>query len=274
MSQVYSMPGGNHKMTVYGNGTVFAGNGNDTITITGQGLIAAGNGKDTLTIDRTGTIVAGNGNDNITANGVGAISVGGGSDTISLLHNGGTIHQFGAGGHDTITLGLGQDTVYEAGHATISAQFGTAYVDDGVVKFKLFPHGNSGVQVLSGDATLIGGASTDVFTGGSGKTLMEGGKGADTFIGGSGHDTMVGGKGSNLFEFLSTAAGGNHVITNFVAGQDQLYLEGHSLSYLENHNDITTHGGNTYISLDGGSTTIELKGITNLTSSDITQHKD
>ena len=41
---------------------------------------------------------------------------------------------------------------------------------------------------------------------------------------------------------------------------DKLYLEGHSLSYLQSHGDITHSGGNTYISLDGGATKIELTG--------------
>ena len=33
---------------------------------------------------------------------------------------------------------------------------------------------------------------------------------------------------------------------------------------------LTLSGGNTYISIDGGKTTIELQGVTSLTSSDVT----
>jgi len=102
---------------------------------------------------------------------------------------------------------------------------------------------------------------------------MKGGLGPDTFIGGSGMETMTGGANHNVFEFLASEAGGHHVITNFIGGQDQLYLEGYSLSYLQQHHDIRISGGNTYISLDGGKTTIELQGVTKLDSSDITKHK-
>ena len=102
---------------------------------------------------------------------------------------------------------------------------------------------------------------------------MNGGKGADTLVGGSGHDTMVGAGGNDVFSFLATGQGGQHLIKDFVHGQDQLYLEGHSLSWLESHNAISTHGGNTYISLDGGLTTVELKGVTHLSNSDVTTHK-
>jgi len=125
----------------------------------------------------------------------------------------------------------------------------------------------------SGAATLVGGEYLNQFVGGSGTTLMLGGGGPDTFIGGSGSDTMTGGSNTNVFEFLSTESGGQHLITNFVSGTDTLYLEGESLSYLQTNNDITYSGGNTYISLDGGKTSVELKGVTSLTSSDVTTHK-
>jgi Ca2+-binding RTX toxin-like protein len=102
---------------------------------------------------------------------------------------------------------------------------------------------------------------------------MVGGKGNDTFVGGTGHETMFGGKGHDLFEFLKADQGGHALIKDFVSGQDKLYLEGHTLSYLEKHGDISTHGGNTFISLDGGKTTIELQGVTQLKASDVTTNK-
>jgi hypothetical protein len=81
---------------------------------------------------------------------------------------------------------------------------------------------------------------------------------------------MVGGTSTNAFEVFSNAAGGHHTITNFVSGPDQLYLEGQSLSYLQTQHDISTVGGNTLITLDGGKTTVTLVGVTHLTASDIT----
>ena len=134
-------------------------------------------------------------------------------------------------------------------------------------------HGITTDIAVSGKATLIGTSAPTKFVAGTGSASMVGGKGHDTFIGGTGHDTMVAGKGTDLFEFTKHNAGGSTLIKDFVSGHDQLYLEGDTLSYLKSHHDITTHGGNTYISLDGGKTTIELQGVTHLKDSDITTHK-
>jgi len=253
VSTVITVGGGNHNVNIYGNGTVIAGDGNDTIWVHENGVIVAGNGNDSITL------------------GAGNITMGSGKDTIGLIGDG-SITQTGTSGHDTIALGLGNDTLFETGQATVLGAFGSASIDGGIVSFV-----NSGSThtetALSGNVTLIGGDFGTQFIGGNGTTLMEGGLGPDTFVGGSGHDTMIGGHGHNVFEFLASEAGGQHVITNFVGGQDQLYLEGQSLSYLQAHHDITVSGGNTYISLDGGKTTLVLKGITHLTSSDITTNK-
>jgi Ca2+-binding RTX toxin-like protein len=125
---------------------------------------------------------------------------------------------------------------------------------------------------VSGTMTLVGGTGRTEFIGGKGSTYMVGGKGNDTFDGGQGHSTMVGGSGHNYFEFLSQGKGGSFVIMNFVAGRDQLNIEGHSLSFLEQHSNISTHGGNILISFDGGKTTIELQGVATLKTYDLIRH--
>jgi Ca2+-binding RTX toxin-like protein len=253
--------GTHQSVTVFGNGSVSAGNGNDTIAITGSGNITVGSGNDFLSIA-----------------------------------NGGLISQSGASGHDTINFSSGNDTVYEQGTASVSGVlglFGSATVSGGelVVGAGTLP---LAVTAVSGNVTMTGGLfpnemiggtgattmrggfSSDTFVGGVGpnsSTYMQGGLGPDTFIGGSGPETMVGGLSRNLFEFLPTAAGGKTVITNFVSGHDQLYLEGNSLSYLVSQGDVVTTGHNTTITLDGGKTTIELQGVTNLKISDVTTHK-
>src|SRR5262249_30826920 len=123
---------------------------------------------------------------------------------------------------------------------------------------------------VSGNVTLQGGSAATEFVGGTGSTVMNRGTGNDTIVGGRGPGTIGGGSGNDLFLFREGQAGGTHVIQNFVSGQDHLYLEGHSLDYLQAHHDITTSGGNTFISLDGGKTTIELQGVTSLKASDVT----
>jgi len=226
-----------------------------------------------ITVYGKGTVIAGGGNDNIAITDKGKIVVGAGHDTLSL-YKGGLISQVGSAGRDTIHIGSGTTTIYEQGHATVSGPyssgaFGSATIFGGELKVTE-SHGVTKETAVSGKMTLLGSAAPTEFVGGTGCTSMVGGKGGDTFIGGSGHETMVGGKGHDLFEFLSVDKGGQHLIKDFVSGQDQLYLEGHTLSYLEQHGEISTHGGNTYISLDGGKTTIELQGVTHLKGSDIT----
>ena len=160
-------------------------------------------------------------------------------------------------GHDTIHFGHGNDSQIEAGHATVVGAFGGASIHIHS------QHPSSDGFAASGAATLVGGEHSSKFIAGHG---------ADTLIGGSSHSTMAGGGGS-LFSFSVNDKVGTDVIKNFVSGHDKLYLEGQSLSYLQSHGDITVSHGNTYISLDHGHTTVELKGFTHLTSSDVTTHK-
>jgi Ca2+-binding RTX toxin-like protein len=232
-----------------------------------------GSHKFDITVYGKGTVIAGGGNDNIAITDKGKIVVGAGHDTLSL-YKGGLISQVGAAGRDTIHIGSGTTTIHEEGHATVSGPyscgaFGSATIFGGELKVTE-SHGVTKDIAVTGKMTLLGSAAPTEFIGGTGSTSMTGGKGNDTFIGGSGHETMVGGKGHDLFEFFSADKGGQHLIKDFVSGQDQLYLEGHTLSYLEKHGEISTHGGNTYISLDAGKTTIELQGVTHLKGSDIT----
>jgi Ca2+-binding RTX toxin-like protein len=180
--------------------------------------------------------------------------------------------EFGTMGHDTIHLGFGDDTVYEAGRATVTGPFGGAKIVGADVSFTTVD-GMHVEDAIHGTSTLIGGTYSNEFISGTGVTSMQGGLGPDIFVGGSGHDTMTGGFGTNAFEFIASEAGGKHVITNFITGQDSLYLEGHTLAYLQANNDVSVSGGNTYVALDGGKTIIEIKGVTNLTGSDVTTHK-
>jgi hypothetical protein len=62
---------------------------------------------------------------------------------------------------------------------------------------------------------------------------------------------------------------GSDVIRNFAGGNDKLVLEGKSLSDLPSHNSVSVSHGGAVIHLDGGSTTVSLKGI----SHDVVGHK-
>jgi hypothetical protein len=170
-------------------------------------------------------------------------------------------------GHDTISLGVGSDTIFEAGNATVHGLFGSSSIGGGAVAFVNASSLHEELA-LSGKETLVGGAVSHEFVGKS-SNLLQGVIGKDV-LAGLDQATLAGGLGKN---FVEVTGGGAHVISNFVAGKDQLYVEGHSLSYLQQNHEVVVKGGSTYISLDGGKTTIELQGVTGLKSSDISTHK-
>lgn len=263
---------GNHNdtVTVYGNGTVIAGNGNDDIDIKGNGVVIVGNGRDTITIEGNGTVLAGNGKDVITIFDKGTVVAGNRHDTISIDQHDHDHHgkghkshdghdspnsyridhtgNQGFFGHDTIDPGKGQDTAYDNGHATVYGShhehFGNTIDHD---------------QIASGGkATLAGSSAHTEFVAGPGSNWKLA-SGHDTSAGSLAHDQGTGRSDQNLF-------GGQHVLTNFVTGEHSLQVDTHSLSHLQTPVDVSSHGGSTYIKMDGGHTTIELK-------SDLHTHK-
>lgn len=282
MTYVSISGGGNANVHIYGNGSVVAGNGNDTITIDGRGGITVGAGNDSITLNGSGTITQNNSGTKI---GNDTINLGRGNDTISEA---GHASVYGAFGSATLVGGKFEFLKVHVGSG--NGGHVNTYGDDGGQHDGGFVYQDI---ALSGNATLVGGDHCTQFIGGAGSVVMQGGTGGnDTFVGGSGQATMTGGTGhnlfiagsgqatmtggtggQNLFEFGCGGKGGTDVITNFVSGHDQLYLEGQSLSYLQSNGDVSVSHGNTYISLDGGQTTVELKGFTSLTSTDVTTHK-
>lgn len=188
-------------------------------------------------------------------------------------HVSGGHHNFEPGdGNDTISFGRGEDTIFEKGQASIQGLFGQATLSGGSVQVI---HSSADAIASSGKATLLGGSFSHDFVSTAGKPLMQGGlsTGEDSSAGGVSSDTITGSSQSqHVLEFLSKDVG-QHVITNFVAGHDKLYIDGHSFAQLQQSHEISSVGGNTIIKLDGGSTTIELKGVTDLGKFDITTHK-
>jgi hypothetical protein len=221
---------GNIDPTIYGKGTVIVGNGNDRVDITGVGKIIAGSGHDTLT-----------------------------------LGQGGVIYERGASGHDTINIGSGNATIYEQGYATIHGAFGTVTV-----------HGHGITIHQTAGETSSGSSHSSTVTSSSGHDTVVTGAGQHSAVGGGVHHVFdwaprQGGMERNPFEVLAQQLGGQHIITNFISSAAPVvHVEGHTLSFLAPHHDISTHGGNTYISMDGGKTSIELQGVTTLKLSDIT----
>ncbi len=284
-----------------GTGTVIAGDGNNLIeTGKSDGLtIVVGKGDNTIdlqhgndfvttlggtqTINLTGdvksAVISGSGdrtiNDTSNAAGGSAVTVSGGHNTIYTNHDvsihattGVEVDQSGHGtlnfvgtGNDLLYLGSGDDTVVEAGSATVHGGKGQLLFQGGA--------GNESVQAGSGNATLFGGSGHDFFAAGGGFTTMIAGTGNDTFVGGSHSDLMDGqGAKSNVFEFDKSAHGGFHIITNFSEGRDKIDLVGYDTTSAFNHAQVI--GGDTVIMLDSGKTEIVLTGFTSLHKSDFT----
>jgi hypothetical protein len=219
----------------------------------GTTVSIAGSGKADVTVFGRGTVIAGNGDDKINITGQGKIVVGSGNDTLSLGH-GGTITEHGASGHDTIHIGsTGVYTITEQGHATVTGAFGSATISGGTLKIVESPGHAPREIVTGGHVTLIGAGSTGT-TAGSGST------GSTHTQGSAGHDTQAGSSSShNLFNFAKHDS--QHLLKNFVAGENHLTVAGHTLNYMQNMKDITLHADKTVIGMDGGRTTIELHGV-------------
>lgn len=143
-------------------------------------------------------------------------------------------------GNDTINLGSGHDTLVQAGNATVH----------GSVAVKFTHSGHS--------ATLAGGSHSKSFLHGTHHAM--------------GSDTAAGAASHKMVSFVSGGKVSHDVIKNFVSGHDKLHVAGNSLSYLHSQGAVSISHGNTHISLHGGATTVELKGFSHLTSSDMS-HK-
>jgi hypothetical protein len=227
-------------------------------------ISVSGSGNIDPTIYGKGTVIVGNGNDRIDITGVGKIIVGSGHDTLTL-GQGGVIYERGASGHDTINIGSGNATIYEQGYATIHGAFGTVTV-----------HGHGITIHQTAGETSSGSSHSSTVTSSSGHDTVVTGAGQHSAVGGGVHHVFdwaprQGGMERNPFEVLAQQLGGQHIITNFISSAAPVvHVEGHTLSFLAPHHDISTHGGNTYISMDGGKTSIELQGVTTLKLSDIT----
>ena len=262
--------------------TILVGKGHNIIDLqSGNDVVTTLGGKQTinLTGDAKSAVISGSGdrtiNDTSNTPGGSAITVSGGHNTIYTSNDlsihattGVEVHQSGHGtldfagaGNDLLYLGSGNDTVVEAGAATVYGGKGQLFFQGGA--------GDESVRAGSGDATLFGGSGHDFFAAGGGFTTMIAGTGDDTFVGGSYSDLMDGqGAKSNVFEFDKSAHGGFHVITNFTEGRDKIDLVGYDTTSAFNHTQAI--GGNTVITLDSGETEIVLTGFTGLQKSDFT----
>jgi len=165
-----------------------------------------------------------------------------------------------------VVLGVGHDTVAPLGPPT-SALGRAALPASPVVHSTAMAQGPAAVSNTAlGQMTLLGGAGREFSSGATVVGLNGEAKAVERVSRMTGHDTMLGGKNTDTLGFLKGQHGSAHLIQDFVTGQSKLHLTGASLDSLKSAHDaaVSSHGGNTYISLDGGKTTIALHGIAHL----------
>lgn len=251
--------------------------GENRVTVDGAARFSINGGSNSILSDG-GTFTVRGGNSTVTVSGRSAdiVKTGGAQLDVTLqssqpgsysLKGDMTVHQTAEGqyrleldGNDTVWLGGGNDTIASARSATVHGGTGALNFSGG--------GGADSVLAGSGKATILGGAGFDTIIGGNGLMRADGGMGADLLVGGSQRDTLTGGAGRDVFRFAATAAGGQHMITDFVHGADRIDLSGGGYT-MADIAQTSVHAGSTVIRLQDG-TQITLKNFTHLQSSDFT----
>ena len=231
--------------------TVHGNNGNDTLV--GEGghdrLIGGNHGDELYGNGGRDKLIGNKGHDDIEG-GFGADTLNGNKGADLLLGQRGDDLLKGGNGQDTLRGGGGDDRML--GHAKDDTVKGGGG-DDTLV-------GNRGEDLLAGHKghdLLRGGGQNDVIRGHNGNDTLKGGGGADILIGGRGDDVLTGHAGADEFRFNANANSGDDRITDFENGTDMIRITGAA-----DYDDlsITRSGGDTVVSWDGGSVTLE--GIT------------
>lgn len=216
----------------------------------------------------------------------------------TLYGNGGFDRLYGGAGDDTLYGGAGRDVTYgRDGDDTILVAGNDARVDrihggDGfdtikvlsadAVRFANFDASSSSIESWDGNgASLIGtraantfdlrglvdqsglesirgGAGNDTIYASDSDTKMFGGTGNDRLFSGAGNDSLTGGPGSDVFSFSQNF--GNDVITDFVAGVDEIELDQTMFADYAAVVANTAQVGADVV-LSGGGNALTLKGV-------------
>ncbi|MEY2666320.1 MAG: hypothetical protein RLZZ384_491 [Pseudomonadota bacterium] len=135
----------------------------------------------------------------------------------------------GANGNDVYFIDNKNDVVIETGHGGIdTVNSSMSYTLPRYIENLTLLTGLLAINA-TGNADnnkLTGNDNHNKLSGGGGDDTLNGGEGNDTLSGGLGSDTLIGGEGSNVFIFNSSLSMCNvDTITDFVAGEDTIYLE-------------------------------------------------
>jgi hypothetical protein len=174
-----------------------------------------------------------------------------------------------ASGHDSVAGGANLTRgVLGVGHDTIAALGGIASYSSGRTALPrstpIHATEKSSGAGPSGKVTLLGSSGRDLTVTGHARDT----KAATRVTALTGHDTMLGSKGVGTLEFLKKQQGAVQLLQDFASGKSKLHISGSSPDLLKSPPEasVSSHGGNTYIALDGGKALVELHGMTHLTS--------
>ena len=181
-------------------------------------------------------------------------------------------------GGGRLSLGDGDHDVYGPRAVNIQAGVGINHFD--LLKGGSLTLAGTDTVTLRGGILKLSEAGHALVTmiGGGGATVDQGAitlgsnRSVNTFQPVSGHTTMSGGGSTDIFRFDARGISGNHTIEGFQSGIDKLLLLKHSLATLQSHGEIQEVAGNTLITMHGGSTTIELVGVTGVLASSFLKH--
>ena len=165
--------------------TITGTNGADVICVKGSNYSVYALGGDDTVLVQSGTnnvVNGGNGNDTINVTSVGDSVLNGDAGNDRLTGGSGNDTLIGGAGNDRLAGGAGTDTVSFV-DVTNTAIAVTANLGAGTAS-------GNGVDTMTGNENLIGGAGNDILTGNSNANNLTGGSGNDTLIGGAGNDSL------------------------------------------------------------------------------------
>jgi Ca2+-binding RTX toxin-like protein len=222
-----------------GNDQLFAGDGNDKVGgDAGDDLLDGGRGDDNLSGgDGNDTLIGGDGNDKLDGGaGIDTMNGGSGDDSYFVDDPADIIIEAAGGGNDTVRV------------------FANSYVL------------SANVEVMS-----YGGAGNFKGTGNEIANRISGGAGNDVLDGKGGADILTGGAGNDRFLFTRGQAAGDKV-TDFhgagIAGGDKLVFSGFGNGTVNRLGSSDSYVIKADAANGGGSETIQIAGVTNLSAGD------
>jgi Ca2+-binding RTX toxin-like protein len=281
-----TLRGGNDNDELYGgigNDILYGEAGDDSIsTGSGTDFVYAGNGNDYVTNGEGNDYLNGeDGNDTLIAT-LGNDSVYGGNGNDSLAGGEGNDYLYDGTGNDILSGEVGNDSIYvSAGADSVNGGDGTdrvhyqsttgfqlnfiTGVHTGDAQGDIFVNVEE-IYLGTGNDTVLGGATNDIFYGLNGDDSIEGGDGNDFIQDNYGSNTLSGGGGDDQIHAsyadsnLISGGSGNDFLVGSASGNDTLSGDDGNDSLLSDNGNNSLNGGDGNDNLSVGSGNDTLSG--------------